>query len=808
MFIRTVYIRFFRSFNHDYLRKSHPDSEPRGPWEMLPGDLWYPFAEIGLQSDITTVVGANEAGKTQLLDAIKFALTGEGISERDFCRYSQFFAVNRKMSHPDFGLRLTGLTPEEGEAVALACGLDKPVPAEGFHLFRFDNRTPTVYLRSASGEYTAHDVTDEDALLDVLPQVFEIDSQVPLPDSVPISYLIDGALPHYAERSARQNMVRTLTEKASEWFGTAATVTSQADLITEALAPDKDTGKDHEREFRLARELLVNVAGVDKSAFVQLQGALSRGSDGQANGIVTQINQELAKHLNFPKYWTQDTDFALMVGLRELDLVFTIRDRTGTDYSFSERSGGLRFFLSYFVQTLAHRPAKPLAREILLMDEPDAFLSSSGQQDLLRIFQDFAQPLTGGSPSQVVYVTHSPFLIDKNHSERIRVLDKGQGDEGTRVVANSARNHYEPLRSAFGSFVGETTFISNCNLLLEGQSDQILLAGMSTMLRTLPTPPSQFLDLNQITLVPAGSASHVPYLAYLALGRDADTPAVIALLDSDTAGNDALAALQHGPTGKPILKDRFVLQLGALDSDKITSSRAGGVKEIEDLIPPALVLLGAQRYVKDIIGPDEHAKVTGISAGDLDLGDGKGLHAAVEQAFLAVLGNGFHLDKLGLARSIVDMLPEAGPADVETVATNFRHLFQEINRVQRDANLGVLKKRVGSRVKRARKTFFMDHPHAATCEAGILLLEDFERQLDDSPVADDWRIEIRRVRREFRLDEDLLAPINDYDGFQTGVDGLVTFEQRASIEVPPDDLPPVTPAKPRRQPSKRASQRS
>ncbi|MFC9871717.1 OLD family protein [Nocardia salmonicida] len=91
---------------------------------------------------------------------------------------------------------------------------------------------------------------------------------------------------------------------------------------------------------------------------------------------------------------------------------------------------------------------------------------------------------------QVVYVTHSPFLIDKNHGERIRVLEKGDADEGTRIVSNAARNHYEPLRSAFGAFVAETTFIGNCNLMLEGQADQVLLAGLRLTARAPPGPSS------------------------------------------------------------------------------------------------------------------------------------------------------------------------------------------------------------------------------------------------------------------------------------------------------------------------------
>ena len=165
---------------------------------------------------------------------------------------------------------------------------------------------------------------------------------------------------------------------------------------------------------------------------------------------------------------------------------------------------------------------------------------------------------------QLIYVTHSPFLIDKNHAERIRVLEKGAGTEGTRVVRDASRNHYEPLRSAFGSFVGETTFIGNCNLVLEGLADQILLAGGAAFLRGRGRAEIEILDLNHLTLVPAGGASHVPYLVYLARGRDIEKPAVIVLLDSDKAGNDARKVLERngGARGKRILETRNILQIG------------------------------------------------------------------------------------------------------------------------------------------------------------------------------------------------------------------------------------------------------
>lgn len=296
----------------------------------------------------------------------------------------------------------------------------------------------------------------------------------------------------------------------------------------------------------------------------------------------------MAESLNLHRWWTQDERFELQVEARDFDLVFTIRDRTTSEYSFAERSSGLKYFLSYLVQYLAHLAEDEVA-EMLLMDEPDAFLSNQGQQDLLRLFQDFADKSRSDAVRQVVFVTHSPFFIDKNRADRVRVLDKGAEDEGTRVVRDVGRNHFEPLRSAFGSFVGETTFIGNCNLMLEGVSDQVYVAGLSSAFLRQGLPLAERLDLNEVTLVPAGSASHIPYMTYLARGRDAEQPAVIVLLDGDREGDEARKGLERAAMrGRQILDPKFILQINDSSLPDVSTTRPGGPQLIEDLIPPSV----------------------------------------------------------------------------------------------------------------------------------------------------------------------------------------------------------------------------
>ena len=87
-----------------------------------------------------------------------------------------------------------------------------------------------------------------------------------------------------------------------------------------------------------------------------MEDALRAGEEGRVDGLIEQINRSLARHLNFTRWWHQDSEFQLRVDPRERELVFTIRDRTGSAYSFNERSMGLKYFLGYYVQLRANEP--------------------------------------------------------------------------------------------------------------------------------------------------------------------------------------------------------------------------------------------------------------------------------------------------------------------------------------------------------------------------------------------------------------------------------------------------------------------
>jgi predicted ATPase len=817
MYLKAVLVRFFKSFNFDFLRKHHPNAI-QFPWETI-DDAWFPFVRIPLMKDITTIVGANESGKSHLLSAIEKGLTGEGITRRDFCRYSQFFTVEEgRMRWPDFGFQFTELTRAEQELLRNVADIKTPGAIDSFTLIRSDRNILEIWL--PNGEtFSRHPVARPPDLMgsDLLPKVFHIDSSVALPSSVPLSWLRGTTARRWLRRD-RNDLVETVDGLSSS-FQTQETVKTGAATIFDSFsrffggngkAKKVETKNDDndERAYELARDLIFKVARIDKAAIQDLSDALSQEDEGLANGILQQINQRLAAALNFPKWWVQDRDFRLTVSARDDDLVFTISDRTHTEYSFGERSNGLKYFLSYYIQYLAHE-APPSRQEILLMDEPDAYLSSQGQQDLLKIFNSFAHPEDERPPVQVVYVTHSPFLIDRNHGERIRVLEKGTDDEGTRVVNDASKNHYEPLRSSFGAFVAETTFIGNCNLMVEGLADQVLLAGCSNYLRALETPRMNTLDLNRITIVPAGSASHIPYLVYLARGRDIEQPSVIVLLDSDQAGKDAQKGLKKGgPKGRQLIRPEYVLMTSSLQPEvKLPDGKQ--LVEIEDFVPPEIAAIAVQRYLETVCGasPTDSGKVTAAKL-TAAWTDKLTLYDAIAEVVKGEFGQEAHIDKVGLARSVVEVIQlhhtkqefDISPEDLSIFQQNFRALMAKLAQLQRQAERDSTQERISQRLDRSIKAFLRDHHASCRREDAMILMEEIDAVLDDSMEADEVRLQLQRLRREHDLTEPKPGVVEDFAAFAQGLGDVrysaVNAVQQEVVELtaPTQSAPPQTDA--------------
>jgi predicted ATP-dependent endonuclease of OLD family len=833
MRLKSVFVRFYKSFNYDYLRKIKADTVDRKPWEFINGQF-YPYVEVPIDHKITTIVGANESGKSHLLTAIEKGLNGKSehtksgaeITRKDFCRYSHFFnSTVGGLSLPDFGFEWVDIEDSLNEVRKL-CELGDDRQFDRFLFFRQEGTKCTLYIPKAD-ESGFDDFSISDVPEDFFPHVFRIDSDIALPDSISIARLIEGryepddlwqpsgrevaymatdAVPRIEKYLSSIFSLGRVNQQGYSGFSLPDHLHAEANELKELLNNASDQGRDIERrrkalEFNLAYDLIFEIAKIDVSDIKMMNDALRKGESGLVRAVVNNINEALKFRLNFPRVWAQDRNFALRVEVTEHELSFLISDRTGREYSFEERSSGLKHFLSYYIQYLTHKPQG--SSEILLMDEPDAFLSGEAQQDLLKVFQKFADPDLGrGSeavPVQVIYVTHSPFLIDKNHSERVRALEKAEGEKGTRVISGAAQNHYEPLRSAFGSFVGETTFISGCNLMVEGPADQILLAGSAAYLRKLENvPESQLLDLNRITIVPAGGGMSVPYLVYLARGRDAEKPAVIVMLDSDPQGDEAKKNLSKSgphPNNKQVLNEKFILQLGEIQQREIerfknNSTLSGSeanptsdspFRELEDLVPLPLALRAAKTFLQTVyILKDEELELLTVEKVRLHQEQDNTVLDAIQSVLNTLSPEGkIHIDKVPFARTVVDLLPELAyerrklqdigiESGLNEFEANMRSVFYRLSEMQKLAEQDVKDKRMKQKVEQKILTFLSDHTDSNTAsrDDAFRLLRDIEGDLDGDDTVRAYIVQkCGQLRSKYSLTEDPVEKIHNFTSF-------------------------------------------
>jgi hypothetical protein len=430
------------------------------------------------------------------------------------------------------------------------------------------------------------------------------------------------------------------------------------------------------------------------------------------------------------------------------------------------------------------------------MDEPDAYLSSQAQQDLLKVFDLFANPEPGShltQPIQVVYVTHSPFLIDKNHTDRIRVLQKGNEDEGTRVVKDFVRNRYEPLRSSIGTLIGESVFIGNCNLMVEGICEQIIIAGAARYLRAIGVSSLEIetLDLNYITIVNSEGASQIPYMVYLACGKHAEQIAVIVLLDSDQAGNDAKQQLlgKGKKHQKPLIKEQFILQLGDLKEEfSLVADNATEKLEIEDIIPLPICIQAAKLCLQEFlqVGETEVAFLTK----DLILSkiDNMTILDAIQASISESFYQEFVISKAGFARNVIEVVNQWSQKRVELgeeqskalqfFENNFKVLFKKLNFMQRKAQQKLIKEMLSQKIERSKKDFIARHPISARRDHGVILLEEIEGILESNRANESTQeIEaiqnaIQNLRRDYKLDVEMNKTIEDYTGFKKGLERI------------------------------------
>ena len=86
----------------------------------------------------------------------------------------------------------------------------------------------------------------------------------------------------------------------------------------------------------------------------------------------------------------------------------------------------------------------------------------------MSVFESLVSPESSNKTCQLIYTTHSPYLINRNFPRRIRVVSKEDAEEGTQYIEQARARRYEPVRTALGIDSSQTLFMGSQNVLMEG----------------------------------------------------------------------------------------------------------------------------------------------------------------------------------------------------------------------------------------------------------------------------------------------------------------------------------------------------
>jgi hypothetical protein len=325
--------------------------------------------------------------------------------------------------------------------------------------------------------------------------------------------------------------------------------------------------------------------------------------------------------------------------------VWVSDDLNPSEIELDQRSAGMQYFFSFFLVFLVESEDAH-ANSVLLLDEPGTSLHGTAQAKIV----EFLRSLTG--KNQVLYTTHSPFMVDSDHLESVRPVYEEPGTGSTRITEDvwpKDKDALFPLQAALGYQLAQSLFISKRQTLLEGITDYWIFKSLDYAAQATGRQGL----LPSVILTPSGGASRMMPLASMLIGHEVN---VVAVLDGDEPGRregKKLADKLLGDASRAI----FV-------GDFIPSGNSSG--ETEDLFPE-----------------DYYLAAVRIAYGKIDLrfnAEEKHIPCIVDRltALFERKGHG-DLEKWKVDRALADIIdadPHAVPAQtLDAIAL----IFQKIN---------------------------------------------------------------------------------------------------------------------------------
>ena len=318
----------------------------------------------------------------------------------------------------------------------------------------------------------------------------------------------------------------------------------------------------------------------DRKAFNQYRAMLD-----ERDAILNAASLRLTRQINQvwrPVHRLSDgdsADYTIRVGVDQQYLKVEVEDSLGVAIALDQRSGGFQWLISFFIVFFA-QTAQGRRDAILLLDEPGLNLHGLKQGDFRGTLSRLAES------NQVIFTTHSPFLVGPDELDLVRVVEFLGKAIGTRVHTELMANDPAsllPLQEALGYDLAQSMFTQARNLIFERLTDFWYFEATAALLRATGVASLR----EDVALLPAGDAGKVAYFATILHASDRR---VVALLDSDAAG------------GRGTEQDTLVRTLGNTRILRTKDVYHGEVAEpgIEELLRETLLVVARSELKWDV----------------------------------------------------------------------------------------------------------------------------------------------------------------------------------------------------------------
>lgn len=460
---------------------------------------------IGFASNIAVLVGRNEAGKSNVIDALSnvrfFEDMGADVipmTDRNRIRNNSCVRVSVDLEYDDGDIALlngVGEVPSEERKLCLLLLRDATtlrLSLDGLFcgVLRRDSVMREVALEAEKlqkfYESMKHSNGSEaTAFYDGLrgrEVIYVRNARKTL-----LEWGIHNVLPHVQDKAMREKysvMLDKLVSALERLYTEFRKISpvfykfeDSCELHSEYRLEELERPRDFRKDNLVGLDRYLGAINLTRddliSAFKEQNSSLRQK---QKNKFIFRTEKKL-EEFNL-SYMRNEAEIRLLPSIEGDCLTFSVvSDRLEESVLLRERSAGLRWYLNAFFESERSKIRK---NSVLLIDEPAAYMHVNAQREVLALFNSLAT-----ESHYLLYSTHSPYMIDTAHLENVKAVVKENGIARIDDIHNVGgcrgwQDALTPVCEAMGVDLRYNVgpLSDRLNLVLEGPSDGYYINAM------------------------------------------------------------------------------------------------------------------------------------------------------------------------------------------------------------------------------------------------------------------------------------------------------------------------------------------